>query len=103
MTWLLRGNVSLRWAVMATLLAWGAIPLLWRINEWGVLSPAEVTWLLLVAAAWLLAVGGVRLAEQHGAAIAAAVFAWSSVLPTVLLLYALLLYAIDPGSGGQID
>jgi len=94
-TWLLRGNVSLRWAVMATLLAWGAIPLLWRINEWGVLSPAEVTWLLLV--------GGVRLAEPHGAAIAAAVFAWSSVLPTVLLLYALLLYAIDPGSGGQID
>ena len=88
--------MATRWALVATLLTWLAIPVLWTVNEWGVLSSAEALWLLLVAAAWLLAAGGIALAWWHETELAVAVFVWSSVIPLVLGALVFLAYAIDP-------
>ena len=95
----MRGNVPTRWALVATLLTWAAIPLVWTVNEWGVLSSAEAVWLLLVGAAWLLGGAGVVLAWRHETELAVAVFVWSSVIPAALAALLLLAYAFDPGPG----
>jgi len=97
-SWLARGNVPTRWALVATLLTWAAIPVLWSANEWGVLSSAEALWLLLVVAAWLLAGAGIAFWRRE-TELAVAVFVWSSVIPTVLGALLLLAYARDPGPG----
>jgi len=86
---MVRGNVSMRWALVATAASWATIPALWSVNDWGVLSLAELFWLLLVAAAWLLALAGIGFPPWRELAVAMAVVAWSSVLPTVLLLWLL--------------
>lgn len=78
-------------------MTWVAIPALWWVNEWGVLSLAEALWLLLVVAAWLLGIAGIALASPHQMGAAVTVFVWSSVIPTVLGALVLLSLALDPG------
>jgi hypothetical protein len=96
--WLVQGNVPLRWALVATALTWAAIPVLWSVNEWGVLSLAELFWLLLVTAGWLFSAAGLALASSRDLALAATIFVWSSVIPTMLGLLIFLAYALEPGT-----
>ena len=79
-------NVPAWLALIATVATWSAIPLLWSFNEWGVLSVAEILWLLLVVATWLVAVAGVVQARADDALFAALVFACSSAVPVALPL-----------------
>ena len=101
MSWVLRGNVSARWALVATVVTWVAIPVLWTVNEWGALSLAELFWLLLVVAAWLLALAGLFLGREQ--VLAVVVFALSTVIPLVLLSVVLLLIVLTTGGDAPID
>jgi hypothetical protein len=97
--WLLRGNVPSRLALVATLLTWVTIPLLWAANDAGNLSLVELFWVLAVVAAWLLALAGLVHPERD-TALALSVAAWSSVIPFLLAVLLVVLIAINTGGGG---
>jgi len=95
--WLGRGNAPTRLALVVTVMTWGTLPVLWSVNEWGVLSLVEVYWLLVVAMAWLRAAAGLTRPGALDDTLPMVVFVWSSVVPTMLLLLLFLAYALDPG------